>query len=129
MNDKIISLIIQQYEKETGLRFTSYEDKTFSKWLFELKDRSLAYQAYLMDMGINIDTPYCAEVDKCVFDSIAKENTTIISPYGKSMNKENSTLILTPKLMVNNGNVIYQYDIDMLLTVNLYHESLVDKRY
>ena len=89
----------------------------------------LAYQAYLSEMGINIDTPYCAEVDKCVFDSIAKENTTIISPYGESMNKENSTLILTPKLMVNNGNVIYQYDIDMLLTVNPYHESLVDKRY
>ena len=42
----------------------------------------LAYQAYLSEMGINIYTPYCAEVDKCVFDSIAKENTTIISPYG-----------------------------------------------
>ena len=129
MNNKILSLIIQQYEKETGLRFTSYEDKTFSKWLVELKDRSLAYQTYLMDMGINIDTPYCAEVDKCVFDSIAKENTTIISPYGESMNKENSTLILTPKLMVNNSNGIYQPDIDMLLTVNPYHESLVDKWY
>ena len=45
------------------------------------------------------------------------------------MNKENSTLILTPKLMVNNGNGIYQPDNDMLLTVNPYHESLVDKRY
>ena len=41
----------------------------------------LAYQAYLSEMGINIDTHF-AEVDKCVFDSIAKENTTIISPYG-----------------------------------------------
>ena len=129
MNEKVLYFIIQQYEQETGLKFTSYEDKIFTKWLVDLKDRSLAYQSYLMEMGINIDTPYCAEIDKCVFDSIAKENTTIVSPFGDTMNKNNSTLILTPKLMINNGEIIYQPDIDMLLTVNPYHESLVDKWY
>ena len=126
MNEYLLKLF-KQFNESLGITITDYSDQqyieSFKYWLTELEINSKKYQEFLSFIGIDIDSVDTIELRKGKYDSIALPNTTIISPFGKTLGKSKSNIVLineNPVIINENKHQIIECPNGIYITQNPY---------
>lgn len=85
--DKYYSKLFLQYCNARGyknIKITEKEKYDFTNWLLEQERSKMFYKNYLIECGVEINTPETLELNKGILDTITEEKTCIISPYQKN---------------------------------------------
>ena len=126
MNEKYILKLIVQYTKATYNQ--NHDNSEFIEWLSEYIKVTKEYSEYIDYLGIDLNSASLAEVEKGYFDSIVSENTSIISTYGDTLNKENSQLVINDNdiAILKRGILMYPDEIELFITHNPYSSDLIN---
>lgn len=122
MSEEYMQKLMQQYIQAYDLylieRTSSEFLNGFVSYLQEMKLIGKEYYKLLENMGCDVDISSTAELNKGVHDSIAKKNTTIISPYAGTMQRDNCELIITDGSVSTTSNRINVESINTFITQN-----------
>lgn len=90
--------LYKQFNEAFGINPIDFTDdyymEAFNYWLRELRISSRKYQQFILELGVDIDNEKTIELRKGKYDSISLPNTRIISPYGDTLGRENSDIIM-----------------------------------
>lgn len=90
--------LCKQFNEAFGINSPNFDDacyvEAFNYWLSELRINSQKYQQFVSEIGVDIDNEKTTELRKGKYDSISLPNTRIVSPYGETLGRENSDIIM-----------------------------------
>ena len=94
----------------------------FSYWIKLMKKNILIYQYYLQENEIDLNNKYTKELNKGKYDTISLPNTSIISPYGENLRKENSRIYMFQgePLIINGSSIKREQVVGTYITQNPY---------
>lgn len=75
--------------------YNMLNDNIFLEWLIRLKKNTKIYRDYIIYLEGEINKYSTIEFDKCKYDSIGKDYTTIVSPFASTLNLANMDFIVT----------------------------------
>lgn len=96
-------------------------DKDFIDWIVHNQERLAIYKDYLTYLGIDFNSNI-VELNKGKFDSISSDSNMIISPFGETLDREQSNLLFYDKtpIIISNSKISTIPDIDLFITHNPY---------
>lgn len=83
-NNEYLNHLYRQYMLSKGninIDNYNYDNEEFIKWLNELKENTLLYKNFLLDMDIMVDSQFSCEIGKSSVDTISGINTQVLSLY------------------------------------------------
>ena len=97
-------------------------DKEFIEWLVINRERLKIYKNFLTYLGIDFNSGV-AELNKGKYDSISDNDSTIISPFGNTLDKDKSELLFYDEqpIIISNSSISDVNDIELFTTHNPYN--------
>lgn len=121
--------MICQFNDEKGIKNPDLTSKIyieeFANWLYEKKKALGELNKYFNFNDIDINSSNIAEVGKGKYDSIVLPTTQIISPFGETLKKENSELIIYQGEPIILGSIDKGQVVDKFLTHNPYTFEMI----
>ena len=130
--NKYLLCLFEQFNESRGYNRKDFKSndyiEEFSCWIKLMKKKILIYQYYLQENQIDLNNEYTKELNKGKYDTISLPNTSIISPYGQSLGKENSQIYMFQgePLIINGSNIKREQVVGTYITQNPYSLDNLD---
>jgi len=130
--NKYLLCLFEQFNESRGYNRKDFKSndyiEEFSCWIKLMKKNILIYQYYLQENQIDLNNEYTKELNKGKYDTISLPNTSIISPYGQSLGKENSQIYMFQgePLIINGSNIKREQVVGTYITQNPYSLDNLD---
>lgn len=126
---KYFYYLICQFNSAKGIKNPDLNSKVyieeFANWLYEQRKGYDELKKYFEFFEIDINSSSLAEVGKGKYDSIVLPTTQIISPFGETLKKENSELIIYQGEPIILGSKDKGQVVDKFLTHNPYTFEII----
>ena len=124
--NKYLLCLFEQFNESRGYNRKDFKSndyiEEFSYWIKLMKKNILIYQYYLQENQIDLNNEYTKELNKGKYNTISLPNTSIISPYGESLRKENSQIYMFQgePLIINGSSIKREQVVGTYITQNPY---------
>lgn len=120
-----ILLLYKQFCDSLGKKFNKvniFEDNDFISWIINMQKVSKEYISFLSYIGVVNKQNILAELNKGKYDSLILNDILIISQFAKTMNLNDSKLLICDNIpIIQSGSILYDSsNVDFFITHNPY---------
>lgn len=128
MSSRYILYLYKQYCSSIGKEFNKlniFIDFDFIDWLEEINNNTNIYRTYLESLNIELGCFSAVEIGKGKYDSLGKENVSIVSPFAETLGLQKSSLIIhnDEPIIVSNSSIYKIDECNLFLTHNPFSEN------
>jgi len=128
--NKLFETFLAKYGTKYSEEIDYILKEEFYDWISDYKKLTNEYKLYLKNyIGIDLNNPFLAELDKGYADTVIEKNALMISPYAYTnflknysmrLDKNNKIILLNPDKKIYNN-------IDIVISHNPYTKKTIDK--
>lgn len=128
--NKLFQLFLSKYGTRYSEHVASILKEEFYEWLPSYKELTNEYRLYLINyIGIDLNDPFLAELDKGYVDTVIGKTAIMISPYAYTSFLKNCNFKLDDEnkiILLDNNNKVLENDINLIISHNPYTNKTIN---